>query len=113
MSGGSIDWKSTAIEFAAADIAGSAVVAYMYGAPFTDVALSLSGGAGAALGYTLGNYLAPQISSKPSIQMAVAVAGAAAVPGVIGGAFDAELLVLAAGAAAGCYLAQWAITKSK
>lgn len=92
-----------AIAFAAAAVGSAGAVSLLYKAPFMDVLMSVNGGLGAAAGYTAGAYLATKIGGKTkpasmAVQSAIAFAGAVALPGLVSGTWDSELLVLAAGA---------------
>ena len=91
------------VESAAVLIGGSTAVAVVSKIPWLDVAMSLQGGLGAALGYGLGAYVQPLLSnglpsanSKPA-ELAP-IAGAIIVPLVAsGGSIDKELGLLVIG----------------
>lgn len=89
---------------AAAALAGSAAVGTLVtGVPVSMLATSVSGAAGAALGFTAGAYIGVQEPSWPGSSY-YSLAGALAVPALASGAFDTEVLALAAGAYAGAML---------
>lgn len=109
----SMSMTDIAISIAAADVGAAGVISFLQGQSFTDVALSLNGGLGAGLGYTVGMIVAPKISQSAAVNIAVPFAGAAAVPGLVGGQWDADVLLLAAGAVAGTYLVQMIYQKTQ
>ncbi len=83
---------------AAVALAGSAAVGTLVtGVPVAMLATSVSGAAGAALGFTAGAYLGVQESTWPGAQY-YSLVGALAVPALASGAFDTEVIALAAGA---------------
>lgn len=90
-----------------ATIGASALVNVLQNVPFMDVLTSLNGGAGAGLGYVAGVYVAHNLikDDNKTISTLVPIAGAIAVPVLIGGdSFDETALMLGVGAAAGSYL---------
>jgi len=80
------------------------------GAPAMDIMTSVSGAAGSAIGYVAGTYVGTLATfqgtdGKPNtLGMAAPFIGAAAVPGLASGIWDADTIVLAVGAAAGAML---------
>lgn len=83
-----------------------AVGAILTGAPIMDLATSVSGAAGAAIGFAAGKVLESQMPSDYA--MAFPVAGAILVPGLAGGVWDVQLLAIAGGAVVGGRLtAMW------
>ncbi len=83
---------------AAAALGGAAVVGtFVTGVPVSMLATSVSGAAGAALGFTAGAYIGSEYPAWPGSAY-YSLLGAAAVPALASGAFDTEVIALAAGA---------------
>lgn len=81
----------------------TAAGAIMSGAPVMDVATAMSGAAGAALGHTAGRIVSMNMADS-SYAMLLPIAGAIAVPGLAGGIWDAQVVVIGLGAVAGCMI---------
>lgn len=88
------------------------------GVDFMDFATSVTGGLGAAAGYTAGCYLASGPADKSAVtklkddmsmdyKMLYPIAGAVAVPALASGRMDTDIAILAAGAWAGGYLVSY------
>jgi len=85
-----------------AALAGSTAAGYLaLGVDPVDLVTSVSGSLGAAVGYSAGAYLEGSMPSDYSYFYPMA--GAIVVPGLAAGRWDAPVLILGAGAIAGCY----------
>lgn len=93
----SIDIKSIGGAFVGASVAGM----FVSGAPLMDVMTSVSGGAGAAIGWTVGSYLQGNAMIPESLQPLMPMALAGLVPAVASGQYDMMIAVFAGGAWAG------------
>lgn len=93
----SIDIKSIGGALVGASAAGMLVS----GAPFIDVMTSVSGGAGAAIGWAVGTYLQDNTMVPESLRPLMPLALAGLVPAVASGQYDMMIAVFAGGAWAG------------
>lgn len=92
-------------------VAGSALIgSYAIGAPAMDLATSVSGAAGAGLGYAAGSFLAGSLSNSTLVMLAP-VAGAIAVPAVASGTLDQAVVILGVGAVVGAYVGKMVYDK--
>lgn len=88
-----------------AAIAGSAVIgSYALGVPIMDLATSISGAAGAGLGYTAGKFAQSSLGEDSVFAKVAPVAGAILVPAVASQTFDSSVVILGLGAVAGAYV---------
>lgn len=88
--------------FGASLVGATAAGYFAIGAEPMDMATSVNGALGAAAGYTVGLYMSE--GSDSSYASYYPIAGAIVVPGLAGGVWDQNVLIVAAGAWAGCYL---------
>jgi hypothetical protein len=96
-----------------AALAGAAGVGtFVTGVPPTMLATSVSGAAGAALGFVAGSYVGAQYSTSPGAAY-YGLLGAGAVPALASGAFDTEVIALAAGAYLGAMLYDMLMAKKQ
>lgn len=91
-------------------VGASAAGMFVSGAPFIDVMTSVSGGAGAAIGYAVGTYLEGNTMIPESLRPMMPLALAGLVPAVASGQYDMMIAVFAGGAWAGAYVVSKAMS---
>jgi len=82
-------------------VGASAAGMFVTRAPIMDVMTSVSGGAGAAIGWAVGSYLQGNAMIPESLQPLMPMALAGLVPAVASGQYDMMIAVFAGGAWAG------------
>lgn len=86
-------------------VAGSALIgSYALGVPAMDLATSVSGAAGAGLGYAAGKFAQGSLDSTGTLFKIAPIVGAVLVPAVASQTFDSSVVILGLGAVAGAYV---------